>query len=861
MINHTETSVHKIFEAIVSHSPDKPALLFGNKTLTYCELNRKANQMANFLLAEYDVKPEETIAILSEPSEWIIISILAILKTGCHYLPLSGRFPVERIHFMLNDSKIRLALTHQDSTGIISSNKCHCIVFQDIAEKITHFSDSNIDVKSEPDDIAYVMYTSGTTGIPNGVEILHRGIVRLVCGADYIPFDRELTFLQLSTFTFDASTFEIWGALLNGHKLVMYDQSTSDFVALKQTIEKNGVNCIWLTAALFNIIIEDMPEALTEVKYLLIGGEALSAKHVRLAQQRLPNTQIINGYGPTETTTFATTYRIPLLDSDIKNIPIGSPIYETEVLILNENLEVVENGEEGEIFIGGKGLARGYRNQPRLTTERFIQNPNTQSRSNWLYRTGDIGRKNANGEVEFITRKDFQIKIRGFRVEVGEIENAFTNDDEISQSAVIISKSAEDTTITAFIVSSKSKHDSDEISLCKNINTNQLKLRISKWLPDYMIPGKILEINIMPLTLNGKIDKTQLLKIENSNRGNKIDKCHSYYEHEILYIWKEIFNNTDITIDSNFIDVGGFSLLGVRLIKEINDKFSTNINLKYLYKAPTIRQLAQLIETKNLNKIVSEGIIQIKDGFGDPLFLLPGRGDDAFTFVNLVRYLNTNKPIYVIEFPTKNHQILPYKTMSEIADIIIPSLEKINPTNKYNFIGYSFGGRLAFELATQLQKKDQVIGHLSIIDIVGIKRLNIDRLDLTILVLLSRFKRKITYNSKRVFISILTKFISDSKLDNLKYRKLLYPHYVKVMDTQNRKKTIFNGDITLIRTNHHFFSKHNIYKYIYKHDPYIFWKDNIVGNIDLFEIKCNHHEFLSETYASKVADILNIYFK
>ncbi|MEI6489387.1 MAG: amino acid adenylation domain-containing protein, partial [Bacteroidota bacterium] len=595
-------SIHKIFEAQVEKSPNQIAIRFYNQQLTYTELNNLSNQLAHLLIANYDLAPKSVVAIMSDPSEWIIISMLAILKAGCTYLPLSSQFPKERIAHMLKDGDAAITISQPHLQSKIDSTTSQIVNLEQIKNKLDFYSKSNPSTSESGSELAYIMYTSGTTGIPNGVEITHRGIIRLVCGADYIPFNEDLTFLQLSAFTFDASTFEIWGALLNGHKLIIADERPIDFHKLDSLIKTEQVNCIWLTAALFNALIEEYPQALSTIKYLLTGGEALSVKHILKAQELLPETILINGYGPTESTTFATTYTIPTLTEEIDSIPIGKAIQHTQTYILNPDLTVTLNGEIGELYIGGYGLANGYRNQPKLTSERFIQNPFSDDKNDRLYKTGDLCRHDTEGNIVFSGRIDHQLKIRGFRVEIGEIEHALSKYPNVNQCVVIPRKTNSNIELIAYftgIVKSDTEH---EVVQCSTIEIKGLKEALKEWLPEYMIPNQFIELNKLPLNLNGKIDREKL-PYAPKQRSNEQADSFTKLEKEIVDIWADIAQVDTVAKEENFFEAGGHSLQATQLVYKINKTYNCSIKLSEFYRNPTIDFLSKkIIETDASNQ-------------------------------------------------------------------------------------------------------------------------------------------------------------------------------------------------------------------------------------------------------------------
>lgn len=405
--------IHKLFEEQLTRKLDQIAVIFPDseksttERLTYSELDRRANHLA-FILQQQDVRPGTLVALVMNRSLELIVAILGILKAGAVYVPLDPSYPQERLEWMLEDSQCPVIITQSQLASNLPSHQAQIICLDRDWGRDLELNTSFPSVEIDGTSLAYINYTSGSTGKPKGVKIPHRGVVRLVRGNNYTPLDGNQTLLQLAPISFDAATFEIWGALLNGGCCVLYpDDGFPEPKTLQKVIEDHAVTTMWLTAALFNTLIVESPEALQSIKEILTGGEALSVPHIKKAQQLLPNTQLINGYGPTENTTFTCCYRIPNpLSDDLTSIPIGKAIANTEVYILNSNLQPVTIGETGELYIGGDGLAQGYLNLPDLTAEKFISHPFSEDPTARLYKTGDAVRYLPDGNIEFVGRLD-----------------------------------------------------------------------------------------------------------------------------------------------------------------------------------------------------------------------------------------------------------------------------------------------------------------------------------------------------------------------------------------------------------------------------------------------------------------------
>ncbi|MGB5636300.1 MAG: amino acid adenylation domain-containing protein [Waterburya sp.] len=436
--------IHQLFEEQVDQNPDAIAIILPaikentSSQLTYQELDNRANKLAS-LLQQKGVEQGTLVVLMMTRSLELVVAILGILKAGGVYVPLDPSYPQERLEWMLKDSQSPVIITQSELVSNLPTHQARVICLGRDWGKDVELDTSLRPFTLDSTSLAYVNYTSGSTGKPKGVTVPHRGVVRLLFGTDYTPLDGNQTLLQLAPISFDAATFEIWGALLHGGCCVLYpDNELPNPKTLRRVIEDYKVTTIWLTAGLFNALIIESPESLQTVKEILTGGEILSLSHIKRAQELLPHTQLINGYGPTENTTFTCCYRIPnALDDSLTSIPIGKAIANTEVYILDSNLQPLPIGETGELYIGGDGLAQGYLNRPDLTAEKFIPHPFSEDPTARLYKTGDAVRYLPDGNIEFVGRLDNQVKLRGYRIELSEIEATLTQIQLIREAVVI----------------------------------------------------------------------------------------------------------------------------------------------------------------------------------------------------------------------------------------------------------------------------------------------------------------------------------------------------------------------------------------------------------------------------------------
>lgn len=496
-----EKSIVDLFEEQVAQSPGSTAVVSDDRMLTYRELDAQANRLANHLRG-LGVKSEEMVAVCFERSVDLIVAIVGILKAGCAYVPLEPKFPKSRLDYILADTGARFLVTQKTLIDLgLSALSPNLIALDDPNSPVRSASDTNPRLRPKADNLAYTMYTSGSTGQPKGVLVQHRAVVRLVKDTNYCDFGPQEVFLQFAPIAFDASTFEIWGALLNGGSLVILPPQPPSLEDLGRVIRKRKVTTLWLTAGLFHLMVEQHLEDLRPLRQLLAGGDVLSPWHIRQVLEKLPNLRLINGYGPTEGTTFTCCHRFDRGKELTDPVPIGVPISNTRVFILDRNLQQVPIGRAGELFIGGDGIARGYLNSPELNAAKFITHLTPQGRTERLYRTGDLARLLADGTIQFLGRNDNQVKLRGYRIELDEIEAVLRKHPRIRQACVIAEKvGAAVARLIAYYAASQTNMVSD----------TEIREYLRSRLPDYMVPSAIVALEAFPLTTNGKVDKSKL---------------------------------------------------------------------------------------------------------------------------------------------------------------------------------------------------------------------------------------------------------------------------------------------------------------------------------------------------------------
>jgi amino acid adenylation domain-containing protein len=586
-----DACIHELFSEQASLRPDAIAVTSGDVSLTYSELDRRSNQLAHYL-SKRGVGQDVRVALCLERTPDMIVSLLGILKAGGGYLPLDAGLPKERLSFMLKDADVSLVLTATNLAGSLPADRWEAIILDREDETIRTESVEALTGPHRADQLAYVNYTSGSTGTPKGVEVVHRAVNRLVCAVNYVQLGPDQALLHAAPLSFDASTFEIWGALLNGGRCVLYLEHfvTPDGLAL--AIRRHHVSTLWLTTALFNAVVDRDATSLLGVRQLVIGGEALSVPHVRAAFDALPDVQIVNGYGPTEATTFAVCYRIPRsLDPAARSIPIGRPIRDTRVYVLDEQSRIVPVGVVGELYIGGAGLARGYLNRPELTAEKFVSDPFEDGHKERLYRTGDLVRYLPDGTLDFVGRADGLVKIRGFRIELGEIELALAQHPSVRRALITASGDAHTgKRINAYLVSREGRRPT----------TRELREYLKASLPEYMVPSAFVWLPELPISPNGKVDRVALPlpSRQRPDLANDFMAPRSSLERLLCTVFGEVLAVDQVGIADGFFELGGDSLSCLDLRARLERDHGIQIPVVELFRRPTPQGLADFLSHK-----------------------------------------------------------------------------------------------------------------------------------------------------------------------------------------------------------------------------------------------------------------------
>jgi amino acid adenylation domain-containing protein len=708
-------------------------------------------------------------------------------------------------------------------------------------------------------DLAYVMYTSGSTGRPKGVMIENRNVISLVRGIDYINLSGRNVLLNTGSASFDASSFEYWSMLLNGGELVLCpDQTLLHNDLLKQEIRRRKVNMMWFTSSLLNQWVELDMGVFEGLRTVIAGGEKLSEKHIEKLRSRYPALEIINGYGPTENTTFSLTYQIRERQIT-KPIPIGKPINHRTAYILNNQLQICGEGVIGELYVGGAGVARGYLNRPDLTKEKFIPDPFSSEPGAKMYRTGDLARQMSDGNLEFHGRLDDQIKIRGFRIEPAEIESAILQFSGVRQTVVIAREDiSSEKKLIGYVVTQSAFLKEELISF------------LQSRLPAYMVPRIFILLNHLPLNVNGKLDKKALpdpdLLPEFGNRS--IIEPETETQRIIAEIWKEALHLQQVSIKDNFFELGGHSLIAIKVMKLIEEKTKRRLPITALFEAPTIQKLSDLLE-QDEKKDSWRSLIQIKPGGSKPpLYIIHGSGLTVLIFHALAMGLDADQPVYGLQARGLNGLDEPFDNMEEIASYYVGEILEQNPSGPFNLAGYSFGGIVAFEMAKQLKASGREVNMLAIFDTNADHSLHFDDWSLK---MSKKFKRQ--FPKFKFILKSLGKHPAETLsyqfnflknkcirlMSNAGFFKKTYvqEEYLDFADKINRNHDIafekyklepYNGSIDLFRV------KNRMY---FLDDPiYLGWKPYALQGIEIHEISGDHKTFLLDPNVQELSRVL-----
>ncbi|WP_081481590.1 non-ribosomal peptide synthetase [Paenibacillus elgii] len=698
-----EKTIHRLFEEQAARLSEQVAVVSGDERITYGDLNKKANQLARRLRAD-GVQADEPVGLIVERSIDMVIGMLGILKAGGAYVPMDSTFPMERIRYMVEDSAAKLVVVHEESPEY-GSLSARLVALND--PNLRKEDSFNLVEVSGPNDMAYVIYTSGTTGKPKGVMVEHRNVTRLVKNTNYVELNEQTRILQTGAVVFDASTFEIWGALLNGGQLCL---TTSDNILdgrrLKQVIQQYGINTMWLTSPLFNQLSQQDNQLFAGLQTLLVGGDELSVPHINHVLRNNPSLTIVNGYGPTENTTFSTTHAV--VGEQTHTVSIGRPIHNSTAYVVDEENRLQPIGVWGELIVGGDGVARGYRNKPELTKLSFIESPFREGER--CYRTGDLARWREDGTLEYKGRADQQVKIRGYRIELAEVEAELLKLTGVREATVIVrTDEAGQKYLCAYFASDAPQ------------TVTGLRDLMSQVLPGYMVPSYFVQMEKLPLTVNGKIDRSALPEPEGEMKsGVEYVSARTPMERQLANIWRDVLGVEPIGVKDNFFEIGGHSLKVLQLIQKINMETGIDMPFRVVFENSSLEQMADTLQNLSFNKLEQgddHKIIKLNENGLLNVFCFPPLVGYGISFSQMAKQLEGHCIVYALEF------IEDYADRETMLDSYIDSVLSIQEKSPYVFLGYSLGGSLAFEVAKAMEKRGYEVSDIVMVDSKRITRM------------------------------------------------------------------------------------------------------------------------------------------
>lgn len=706
-LNRTESplppyeTVHAWFEAQVEQTPDSIALTFESETVTYAALNRRANQIAHFL-RNRGAGPEVQIGLCMDRCIDMVAGLLGILKAGGAYVPLDPGYPPERLAFMIRDSQTQFLLTRQPVLDLLPASGAHIVCVDRDWDAIASCSTENPAATGGPGSLAYVIYTSGSTGAPKGALLEHRGLCNLVAAQTRcFGVDKNSRVLQFASLSFDASVSEIFMTLCTGATLCLARQATmASADDLLLVLRDERITTVTLPPSVLKVLD---PSQLAGLRTIIAAGETCPASVV---EKWSPGREFFNAYGPTETTVCASVAQCN--GASTGDPPIGRPIANTRMYILDDSMRIVPPGIAGELYIGGIGVARGYWNRDELTRQRFVPNPFSDQPGDRLYRTGDRARYRANGDIEFLGRLDHQVKIRGYRIELGEIESCIGEHPEVADSVVVAREDVpDDHRLVAYIVT-KSNGSS---------YNGELKAFLRQYLPEYMVPTAVVTLDELPLTPNGKVDRNALPQPTRSARdvSGSAQAPRDSLELELERIWEHVLDVRPVGVTDNFFDLGGHSLSAVQIMDEIERKFGQRLAPAKLFEAPTIERLAGIMRSDS--SVADFIVVPIRpEGSKPPFFCVHPAPGTVFCYAPIANHLDSDRPVYGLQAPAINGVGRVFHTIEETATCYIEAMRSVRPEGPYHIGGHSSGGTIAFEMARQLSAQGHEVGVVVLLD-------------------------------------------------------------------------------------------------------------------------------------------------
>jgi len=751
---------HQLFEQQVERDPDAIAVVFNEQRLSYRELNQRANQIAHYL-RRLGVGPDRLVGVCLQRSPEMVAGLLGVWKAGGAYVPLDPSYPQERLSFMVEDAAVQVLLTEKRCEHLFSPAHEKTVCLDSDWPTIAQESQSNLDSRSTPSNLAYVMYTSGSTGTPKGAMILQSGLVNYLTWAIKTYGVKAGGAVPVhSSISFDLTVTSLYTPLLAGARVELLAEDAAAQSLLTALKRQKGRSLVKITPAHLELLSQQLApdEAADMTNVFVIGGENLLAEKLKLWREFAPATRLINEYGPTETVVGCCVYEVQAGDPSSGSVPIGRPIDNTQLYVLDADLKPVPLGETGELYIGGAGVARGYWNRPELTEERFLPDPFSGAPGSRLYKSGDLARYRADGILEYLGRVDNQVKVRGYRIELGEIEAALASHPAV-QSCAVLAREDEpgNRQLVGYVIPAKN------LSLA----SGELRAFLERRLPTYMVPAHFVILGSLPLTPNGKVDRKALPAPSNQSVAfsASVVASHTRTEKALVAIWAELFKVDAVSVNDNFFDLGGHSLMVFKALSRIREVFEVDLPVQDFFENPTIAEIAKLLPNTEDSTTAIKGmerlqgqkenkqqvLIQVRPGtFARPPFFCVHASDGiAIGMWPLAMAMDVDLPFYSLQGKGLDGSE-PFDSVEEAARYYLDEIRKVQTHGPYYLGGYCFGGAVAFEMARMLEQSGEPVASLILIDSYNPAYLRFNPTGEMVLRLLKFFIRRARQHSQKI---------------------------------------------------------------------------------------------------------------
>ncbi|WP_164014709.1 non-ribosomal peptide synthetase [Pyxidicoccus trucidator] len=706
-----DSTLPDIFAQVAARYPDKVAVEAGDAHLTYRQLDERANQLA-WHLKSLGVSTDARVALGLERSLELVVAVLALLKAGGAYVPLDVNYPPARLAGMVEDARPRALITTRALLPRMPAEGLPTVVLDDAV--LSHLPTTAPPSTALPGSLAFIVFTSGSTGRPKGVALQHRSVLRTIFGIDHLHYGPDETLLQVAPTSFDVFTSELWGSLLHGGRLVLLPPHTPSLEELASLLRDKRITTTWLPSGLFSQMVESEFDSLRTVRQIIAGGDVVPAPHARRVLEGLSAT-LTNGYGPTETAVFAVCYRMTDAAQVGASVPIGRPISNTCVYVLDDSGQPVPVGVTGELFIGGDGVARGYVEQPALTAERFVPDALSGIPGARLYRTGDRVRWRDDGILEYLGRADTQVKVRGFRIELGEVEAALLAWPQVRDTIALVREDVPgDKRLVAYVVPAPASEGAA-------LDLEHLRAFLQQRLPGFMVPAALVALPVLPLTANGKVDRRALPAPDAPAPGTEYVAPRTPLETRLTETFASVLRVPRVGLTDDFFALGGHSLLAVRLVARVRDSTGLSIPISAIFQSATVERLVRWLEQRRDGASTPPNLTRMNAGAPGrrPFFLFHGGGGGVGRFSELARLLGPDRPVYGVHASGMDGGEPPHDSVEALADQYLRQVRAVQPRGPYVLGGWSFGGLVAHELARRLQDAGEQVELLALLDSVA----------------------------------------------------------------------------------------------------------------------------------------------